>query len=45
MRAKYQGIPKEDSCLHLKEYEFRFNMRGLGMVKFMPRELRERLLN
>ena len=43
--VKYQGIPKEDSYLHLKEREFRFNMRGRDMYRFMLRELRERPLN
>ena len=43
--VKYQGIPKEDFYLHLKECEFRFNMRGRDMYKFMLRELRERPLN
>ena len=43
--VKYQGIPKEDSYLHLKECEFRFNMRGRDMYRFMLRELRERPLN
>lgn len=43
--VKYQGIPKEDFYLHLKECEFRFNMRGQDMYKFMLRELRERPLN
>lgn len=31
--VKYQGIPKEDFYLHLKEREFRFNMRGAGHVQ------------
>ena len=43
--VKYQGIPKEDFYLHLKECEFRFNMRGRDMYRFMLRELRERPLN
>lgn len=43
--VKYQGIPKEDFYLHLKECEFRFDMRGRDMYKFMLRELRERPLN
>ncbi len=43
--VKYQGIPREDSYLHLKECEFRFNMRGRDMYRFMLRELRERPLN
>lgn len=43
--VKYQGIPKEDFYLHLRECEFRFNMRGRDMYKFMLRELRERPLN
>ena len=43
--VKYQGIPKEDFYPHLKEREFRFNMRGRDMCRFMLRELRERPLN
>ena len=43
--VKYQGIPKEDFYLHLKECEFMFNMRGRDMYRFMLRELRERPLN
>ena len=43
--VKYQGVPKEDFYLHLRECEFRFNMRGRDMYKFMLRELRERPLN
>lgn len=43
--VKYQGVPKEDFYLHLKECEFRFNMRGRDMYRFMLRELRERPLN
>lgn len=43
--VKYQGIPKEDFYLHLKECEFRFDMRGRDMYRFMLRELRERPLN
>ena len=43
--VKYQGIPKEDFYLHLRECEFRFDMRGRDMYKFMLRELRERPLN
>ena len=43
--VKYQGIPEEDFYLHLKECEFRFNMRGRDMYRFMLRELRERPLN
>lgn len=43
--VKYQGMPNEDSYLHLKECEFRFNMRGRDMYRFMLRELRERLPN
>lgn len=43
--VKYQGMPKEDSYLHLKECEFRFSMRGRDMYRFMLRELRERPLN
>lgn len=43
--VKYQGIPKEDLYLHLRECEFGFNMRGRDMCRFMLRELRERPLN
>ena len=43
--VKYQGMPNEDSYLHLKECEFRFDMRGRDMYRFMLRELRERPLN
>lgn len=40
--VKYQGIPEEDFYLHLRECEFRFDMRGRDMYRFMLRELRER---
>ena len=43
--VKYQGIPEEDFYLHLRECEFRFNMRGRDIYRFMLRELRERPLN
>lgn len=43
--VKYRGMPNEDSYLHLKECEFRFDMRGRDMYRFMLRELRERPLN
>lgn len=43
--VKYQGIGKEEFYYHLKECEFRFNMRGRDMYRFMLRELRERPLN
>ena len=43
--VKYQGIPKEDFYLHLKECEFRFNMRGQDVYRFMLKELRKRALN
>ena len=43
--VRYQGIPEEDFYLHLKECEFRFDMRGRDMYRFMLRELRERPLN
>ena len=43
--VKYQGMPEEDFYLHLRECEFRFNVRGRGMYRFMLRELRERLPN
>lgn len=43
--VKYQGMPEEDFYLHLRECEFRFDMRGRDMYRFMLRELRERSLN
>ena len=43
--VKYQGIPKEGFYPHLRECEFRFDMRGRDMYRFMLRELRERPLN
>lgn len=43
--VRYQGMPEEDFYLHLKECEFRFNMRGRDMYRFMLWELRERPLN
>ena len=43
--VRYQGVPEEDFYLHLRECEFRFNMRGRDMYRFMLRELRERSLN
>ena len=43
--VRCQGMPEEDSYLHLKECEFRFDMRGRDMYRFMLRELRERLPN
>ena len=43
--VKYQGIPKEDFYLHLRECEFGLSMRGRDMYRFMLRELRERPLS
>ena len=43
--VKYQGVPKDEFCYHLKEREFRFNMRGQDICKFMLQELRKRVLN
>lgn len=43
--VKYQGMPREDFYLHLRECEFGSNMRGRDMCRFMLRELRERPLN
>ena len=43
--VKYQGIPKKDFYYHLKECEFRFNMRGKDMYKFMLQELKNKPLN
>lgn len=43
--VKYQGIAKEDFYLHLKECEFRFNMRGQDMYRYLLKELRKRALN
>lgn len=40
--VKCQGIPKEDFCLHLKECESGFNMRGRDIYRFMLKELLER---
>ena len=42
--VKFQGIMKDDFYLHLKECEFRFNMRGENMYKFLLKEFRERPL-
>ena len=35
--VKYQGMPEEDFYLHLRECEFRFDMRGRDMYRFMLR--------
>ncbi len=43
--VKYQGIAKGDFYLHLRECEFRFNMRGRDMYGFLLTELRRRPLN
>ena len=43
--VRCQGMPEEDFYLHLKGCEFRFDMRGRDMYRFMLRELRERPLN
>ena len=43
--VKYQGMPEEDFYPHLRECEFRFDMRGRDMYRFMLRELRERPLS
>lgn len=43
--VRCQGMPKEDFYLHLKGCEFRFNMWGRDMYRFMLRKLRERPLN
>ncbi len=42
--VKFQGIMERDFYLHLKECEFRFNMRGKNMYKFLLKEFRERPL-
>jgi len=38
-------VAGEDSYLHLKECELRFNMRGRDMYRFLLKEFRERPLN
>lgn len=38
--VNYQGIAKGDFYLHLRECEFRFNMRGRDMYRFLLSELR-----
>ena len=43
--VKFQGIRKEDFNLHLKESEFRFNMRGQDMYKYLLKEFRNNPLN
>lgn len=43
--SKFQGIMKDDFYLYLKECEFRFNMRGENLYKFLLKEFRNRPLN
>ena len=43
--VKFQGIMKSEFYLHLKECEFRFNMRGKDMYKFLLKEFRKHPLN
>ena len=43
--VKFQGVRKEDFNLHLKESEFRFNMRGQDMYKYLLKEFRNNPLN
>ena len=43
--VKFQGIMGDDFYLHLKECEFRFNMRGEDMYRFLLAEFRKRPLN
>lgn len=43
--VKFQGVRKEDFNLHLKESEFRFNMRGQDICKILLKEFRNNPLN
>lgn len=43
--VKFQGIMRHDFNLHLKECEYRFNMRGKDIYKSLLKEFRERALN
>ncbi len=43
--VKFQGIMGDDFYLHLKECEFRFNMRCEDMYRFLLAEFRKRPLN
>ena len=43
--VKFKGLKKEDFNLHLKESEFRFNMRGQDMYKYLLKEFRNNPLN
>ena len=43
--VKFQGIMKDDFILHLKECEYRFNMRGQDIYRSLLKEFRERPLN
>ena len=42
--AKFKGIPKEHFELHLKETEFRFNLRGQDIYKTLLKMFREKPL-
>ena len=42
--VKFQGIKKDDFYLHLKECEYRFNMRDQNMYKCLLKEFRKRPL-
>ena len=43
--VKFQGIMRADFNLHLKECEFRFNMRQRNIYKFLLDEFRKKPLN
>jgi transposase-like protein len=43
--AKFKGIPKEKFEIHLKETEFRFNLRGQSLYHILLKEFRDRPLN
>jgi len=43
--VKFKGIPKEKFALHLKETEFRFNLRGQNLYHILLKELRDNPLN
>jgi transposase len=43
--AKFNGLTDDKFNLHLKESEFRWNMRGENMYNYLLKELRKRPLN
>lgn len=43
--AKFNGLTDDKFNLHLKESEFRWNMREKNMYNYLLRELRKRPLN